>query len=208
MLFLSFITGANVHNWVNTQVIWLSQQLTWGNLPEEEYLYDTVMDKFCDAYTDTMSVQKAKRDIRTLKMEKGDIDTYVAEFEKLARMANYTLDEPAVLEQFIDGLPQALVQSIIGQDDPISWRQWVESTHKHQQKYLYLQGHFRSFKKTGKTQEQWHNAFSKKKDHKDPNAMDTTLDRIRTRVGITDEEKTQLMKEGKCFKCKKQGHMS
>ena len=34
----------------------------------------------------------------------------------------------------------------------------------------------------------------------DPNAMD--IDRL------TTEERTQLMKEGKCFKCRKQGHLS
>ena len=35
---------------------------------------------------------------------------------------------------------------------------------------------------------------------RDPNAMD--VDRL------TIEERTKLMKEGRCFKCKKQGHLS
>ena len=40
-------------------------------------------------------------------------------------------------------------------------------------------------------------AFPKQRD---PNAMD--IDRL------TTEERTTLMKEGKCFKCRKQGHLS
>ena len=42
--------------------------------------------------------------------------------------------------------------------------------------------------------------FSFSKRERDPNAMD--IDRL------TTEERTLLMKEGKCFKCQKQGHLS
>ena len=44
------------------------------------------------------------------------------------------------------------------------------------------------------------------KRQKDPNAMD--IDAIRTTGKLTDEERTKLMKEGRCFRCHKLGHMS
>jgi hypothetical protein len=37
--------------------------------------------------------------------------------------------------------------------------------------------------------------------------MDTSADRIRARQ-ITTDERQELMKAGKCFTCKKQGHLS
>jgi hypothetical protein len=44
------------------------------------------------------------------------------------------------------------------------------------------------------------------KRQKDPNTMD--VDAIRTTGKLSDEEHTRLMKEGRCFRCKKLGHMS
>ncbi|KAI9429110.1 hypothetical protein H4582DRAFT_1827802, partial [Lactarius indigo] len=41
---------------------------------------------------------------------------------------------------------------------------------------------------------------------KDPNAMD--IGRTRVRAAMTDDEKKQLQKEGRCFRCRGQGHIS
>ena len=38
--------------------------------------------------------------------------------------------------------------------------------------------------------------------------MDLTPGRTRARAALTDDEYAQLRKEGKCFHCKKQGHLS
>ena len=43
--------------------------------------------------------------------------------------------------------------------------------------------------------------------NRDPDAMDTTPGRTRARK-IDADERTELMKAGKCFTCKKQGHLS
>jgi hypothetical protein len=44
------------------------------------------------------------------------------------------------------------------------------------------------------------------KKHKDPDAME--VDTICTTGKLSDEEQTRLMKEGRCFRCRKLGHMS
>ena len=59
------------------------------------------------------------------------------------------------------------------------------------------------------SQEQWKKAFTKKGD----DAMDTTPGRVKaratnTRPPLNDEEREKLRKEGRCFRCKKQGHLS
>ena len=60
MLFLTFIKGPDVQEWSNMQVGWLGSQILAGAGRNEEHLYDEVMDSFKMAFTDTMSLQKAK----------------------------------------------------------------------------------------------------------------------------------------------------
>ena len=38
--------------------------------------------------------------------------------------------------------------------------------------------------------------------------MDLTPGRTRARAALTDDERATLQQEGKCFKCRKKGHMS
>ena len=85
---------------MGSQVRWLGNRLIAGAGRGEEHLYDTVMDSFNMAFTDTMSLQKAKAEFRSLKMEKGELDTYIAKFERLARLAGYNLQDQMVLNQF------------------------------------------------------------------------------------------------------------
>ena len=61
-------------------------------------------------------------------------------------------------------------------------------------------------RKKPQTLEQWKAAWNTRKSH-DPDAMDTTPGRTRARK-IDVDERTELMKAGKCFTCKKQGHLS
>ena len=66
------------------------------------------MDSFNTAFTDTMSLQKAKAEFRSLKMERGKLNTYISKFERLARMAGYNLHDQMVLDQFGSGLNPGL----------------------------------------------------------------------------------------------------
>jgi hypothetical protein len=86
----------------------------------------------------------------------------------------------------------------------------VRAAQKYQQKYLLVQANLgdRRSKDPAKGQknrskEQWQQALRPKP--KDPNAME--IDRVRVRQ-ITTDERTELMKAGKCFTCRKQGHLS
>jgi hypothetical protein len=72
-------------------------------------------------------------------------------------------------------------------------------------KFLQYQTFFeRPSKKNPKklTQQQWQQCFAK-----DNNAMDTTPGHIRARAALSEDEMTQLCREGKCFKCRRQGHI-
>ena len=85
---------------------------------------------------------------------------------------------------------------------------------KYQQKYLLIRSALglkagnvaQKTCKKPQTPEQWKAAWNNKRSS-DPNAMDTTPGRTRARR-IDADERTELMKAGKCFSCKKQGHLS
>ena len=46
MLFLTFVKGPNIQEWVGMQVVWLGRWLQAGARKTEEHLYNTVMDSF------------------------------------------------------------------------------------------------------------------------------------------------------------------
>ena len=79
------------------------------------------MDSFNTTFTDTMSLQKAKAEFHTIKMEGGDLDAYIAKFERLTRLASYNLRDQMVLDRFGSGLNSGLYIAIInGPDEPIN----------------------------------------------------------------------------------------
>jgi hypothetical protein len=124
-LFLSFIKGPAVHEWNMLQVNWLMTRARTGALPTEEFLYYTIEAAFRSAFTDTMSVQRAKAEFHLISMEHGDLDGYVSKFERLARMASYDLNSSLVLDRFGSKLIPGLYTAIVnGPDEPVTWTDW------------------------------------------------------------------------------------
>ena len=81
-------------------------------------------------------------------------------------------------------------------------RDFEEAAMRNHRKLLQFQTFFD--KGTGRkpTKQQWQKRFAK-----DNNAMDTTPGRTRARAALSEDEMAQLRREGKCFKCKRQGHI-
>ena len=214
MLFLTFIKGPNVQEWVGSQVGWLGRHILAEARKTDQHLSDTVMDSFSTAFTDTMSLQRAKVEFQFIKMEGGDLDTYIAKFKRLARIARYDLQDQMVLDRFGSSLTLELYIAIVnGPDKPRNWTEWTCSAQKYQQKYLLICSSLgmrnpkdSNLHKKPQTAEQWKAAW-KSQGKKDPDTMDTTPGCTRARK-IDADERTELMKAGKCFTCKKQGHLS
>jgi hypothetical protein len=210
-LFLSFIKGPVVHEWNMLQVNWLMTRAQTRALPSEEFLYNTIEAAFQSAFTDTMSVQRAKAEFHLISMERGDLDGYVSKFEWLARLAGYDLNSSLVLDRFGSKLIPGLYAAIVnGPDELVTWTNWVRAAQKYQQKYLLVQANLGDQRskdpakgQKNRSKEQWQQALRPKP--KDPNAME--IDRVRAKQ-ITTDKRTELMKAGKCFTCSKQGHLS
>ena len=139
MLFLTFIKGPNVQEWVGLQVEWLGRWIPSRARRTKEYLYNTVMESFNTAFTDTMSMQKAKAEFQSIKMEGGNLDMFIAKFKRLTRLAGYELQNQMVLNRFGSSLTSGLYIAIInGPDEPRNWTEWVHAAQKYQPKYLLI----------------------------------------------------------------------
>jgi hypothetical protein len=222
LLFISYIKGGSTLEWVQHRVEWLNNQLAGGASPDHEYLYAETMASFRHTFTDTMKLARARQQIYLLKMTLQNLDEHVAQFERLAREGGYNLEDQSVKDMFGRSLPPALFAAILTHEHPHAWHEWVSAAEKQQQIYLTLKGYFGG-KIPGKpfannqnqnqnrprpTQNQWQQAFSNRPrdQRRDPNTMDTSA-HARAR-GISTEERDSLMKEGKCFNCRKTGHLS
>ena len=211
LMFLSFIKGDKVHEWTQAQLRWavdyVAQAL--GN-DNHEYLWDTVADAFFRAFTNITREVDAQTDIKTLKM-KGDhgLDDYISTFERLARLGGYNLADRAVIDMFVDGLPNSLAINVAKFNNPHTFNEWKRGAVEHHTTYLWIKSRFHKKNETRPTQDQWKKVFTKKGD----DTMDTTPGRVKaraanTRPPLNDEEREKLRKEGQCFRCRKQGHLS
>jgi hypothetical protein len=93
MLFLTFIQGPDVGNWVNDQIQVVSRHLNSGGRKTNEFIWDTVIHDFATLFQDIMSAERAEAALNQLKMQGGKLDFYSAEYKRLARLADYNLDE-------------------------------------------------------------------------------------------------------------------
>jgi hypothetical protein len=93
---------------------------------------------FKDAYTDLGESVKAEQDLRSLRMQGGDIDTYIATFDKLLKLAGYHDNEHGALTLFKAGLPGSLNICIINNSAsiPVTLAGWKDTACQQQLKYL------------------------------------------------------------------------
>jgi hypothetical protein len=84
MLFLTFIHGPKVGNWVNSQVKIISNHIRHGGNKTDKFIWDTVMTEFANTFQDIMSHERVENELNHLRMEGGNLDIYSTEFKRLA----------------------------------------------------------------------------------------------------------------------------
>jgi hypothetical protein len=66
MLFLTFIRGPKVGNWVNNQVKTVGKYIRQGGHKTDEFIWDTVIDEFANTFQDIMSHERAENELNHL----------------------------------------------------------------------------------------------------------------------------------------------
>ena len=115
MLFLTYLQGPLVTEWVKAMSAWLRQQVTINHVRfKDEWLWTSTMLAFNRQFADVLEQEKAKALLRRgFKMEGSDLDAYISKFEQTVRHAGLNVNDPLVLDKFTDGIPQRCTKTSI-----------------------------------------------------------------------------------------------
>ena len=170
----------------------------------EEFEQDFIQD-----WDDTNAHYKAAAELDKLKMEGSNIDHYIMKFAELARKAQYHEDDPAVLEKFKHGLLVRLLEAAMHHDQPANWEQWKLSTRKQQAILTSIEPHRQAFFAEKKAKKPFFSQNNKGEFNPrrggPSNTMDTSASLSKA---VTEADKERYKKEGRCFFCGVQGHVS
>jgi hypothetical protein len=99
MLFLTYIQGPVVNEWVKGVNAWLRGQIInqrWA--PTDERLWNEVFDSFNRQFANIMEQEDAQATLaKGLQLERGDLDKLITEYEQLVRHAGYNINQDLVL---------------------------------------------------------------------------------------------------------------
>jgi hypothetical protein len=193
MLFLTYIQGPIVNEWVKGVNAWLRGQLIhqqWA--PTDERLWNEVFDSFNRQFANVMEQEDAQAALaKGLQLEKGDLDKLITEFEQLVHHAGYDVNQDLVLCIFTSALPNAMYKYIVHTiPTNAMYEQWRAAAIEQQKIYVHMRNradHFKTKTKPPPTNNwkpfnnQWRNP------QHDPNAMDTSPGRTRARIAETED---------------------
>jgi hypothetical protein len=192
MLFLTYIQGPIVNEWVKGVNAWLRGQIInqrWA--PTDERLWVEVFDSFNRQFANVMEQEDAQAALaKGLQLEKGDLDKLITEFEQLVRHAGYDINQDLVLRIFTSALPNTMYEYILRNlRQPATYEQWRSAAIDQQRVYVHMRNradHFKTKKLPPITTwrpfgNQWKNP------QQNPNAMDTSPGRTRARVAEADD---------------------
>jgi hypothetical protein len=115
MLFLTYIQGPVVNEWVKGVNAWLRGQIIhqrWA--PHDERLWTEVFDSFNRQFANVMEQEDAQAALaKGLQLEKGDLDKLITEFEQLVCHAGYDINQDLVLRIFTSALPNTMYEYIL-----------------------------------------------------------------------------------------------
>ena len=124
-LTLTFMQGPEVAKWTCGIRAWLLQ-LTLAQNTEDIWNKFLIEFKLC--FQDTQAHQKARSKLEVLQMKMLEIDTYVAEFEKLVRKSGYMLGSREMNQHFVAGLPMAVTEDVLKDPEPTTYLEILHKT--------------------------------------------------------------------------------
>jgi hypothetical protein len=237
MLFLTYIQGPIVNEWVKGVNAWLRGQIInqrWA--PTDEQLWNEVFNSFNRQFTNVMEQEDAQAALaKGLQLEKGDLDKLITEYEQLVCHAGYDVNQDLVLHIFTSALPNSMYEYIVRTLPPTAtYEQWRTAAIEQQRIYVHMKNRADHFKTKTKPPSTWKPFNSQwRNPQRDPNAMDTSPGcthvrvaeaedflpggtRYEQRVGGSREggyQRGPIQKDGQrkvltCFFCGKPGHFA
>ncbi len=210
VLALTFIKGEHIQDWAHKIMKNMEDRLESTLNPmleSNEYHWDYFEDAFRDAFTDTSEREDADNKLQNLHMKDGNLDQYVAEFNQLSHLADRNDKTRGLIPLFRQGLPYRLAQACMNRSKwPETIHQWQAAAQEENKQYVIKKnlGLTRSPKDGKDRKQQWKVALKNKSRD---NSVPMEVDAAQTRRPLTEHQE-KLKKEGQCFHCEAQGHMS
>jgi len=233
--FLSLLEGPKCEGWVDAADRWLCHIVEDPSMiPCRSNAWKELEKWFKEAFSDYAERERAQDELKKLKMRNDNLDECLAAFETHALRTDIDMNDHTNLRTFALRLPWSLADACIKMENPKTYEQW-RATVQHQQK-IYLKtkslhseyGTFNS-RTQGQGQRQtsgwvWrrpggNNPRSNNQNWRGPgncapprpclppwddNAMDTSAV---IRKATNNKERKEYRKTGRCFECRKQGHL-
>jgi hypothetical protein len=109
-LTLTLIKGPIVAAWTKDMGAFFDTLTPIDNVPD---LWDQFLDEFAHQFQDSQKAEQARVKLQLLRMMWPNINQYIADFEKLAREANYTIGNSETIQFFIAGLPRTVAEDVL-----------------------------------------------------------------------------------------------
>jgi Retrotransposon gag protein/Zinc knuckle len=200
---LSYLAGGDAAVWKQQFIQTKIEESEEAKTDEPNWgMYKEFVDALKRTFQPYDEPAKALEDIKKLRLGDGSITEHNSRFRLLASMTGIK-DSPALTDLYRETLPWGLQSPIIrSEHPPKTLEEWYTKATNF---YVGHQRAQRLFKRRDNKPTNTTSALPAQKkfffpEKKDPNTMD--IDRM------TIEERTHLMKEGKCFRCKLFGHLS
>ena len=114
---LTHIKGPRVANWVKMMEETIeSMDPAVDNIPK---VWTWFLDMFDAQFQDSTKEEKARTQLKNLKMKGNLIDKYVSDFEELVRMAGYAIGSHETMAMFLDRVNAGILRDIM--KPPIPW---------------------------------------------------------------------------------------
>ena len=111
MFTLTLIKGPNVTGWVRDMgEIWRQLNDAGDDIPA---VWDQFLIEFRQQFQDTQKAKRVRIKLENLKMKDREIDSYISQFEEIARDAGYTVRNPETIYLFYRGLPRNILIDVL-----------------------------------------------------------------------------------------------
>ena len=216
---LTYMRGPLINDWIDQQEKKLAARTDTtkrGHVPEtDEALWNEFETAFLNAWTDTSKKQNAYDQLMRLTMNGWDVDTYIATFDRLALAAEWDLDSEGTIAKFREGLTKGVHSKALDRNRiPRTIDEWKAAarTEVARAKEKYNAGLTGTQRRNPPKPGTYQNPPSTPRTN--TNNSGITPMEVNSATGptnfkkLTPEERAQLAKEGRCFRCRLQGHMA
>ena len=217
---LTYMRGPLINNWIDQQEKRLDARVDTtkrGHVQEtDEVLWNDFEAVFLAAWTDTSKKQNTYDQLMRLTMNGWDVDTYIATFDRLTLAAGWDQNLEGTIAKFREGLSKGVHSKALDRDRiPRTIDEWKAAARtevaRAKEKYnVGLTGNQRrNPPKSGN-----YNTPNTSRAQSNSNNNGVVPMEVNNATGqanfkkLTPEERAQLTKEGRCFRCRLQGHMA